>query len=112
MSHGYWLIGVLAAVFVSCDVCADKTETVYAPVTRIEPVVTEPAAPLDKMCDQPRPANRDGLSALLAWELADCLPQALKVSRYRVYYQWDGRTYSQLMKQRPGRTVPLQLRIH
>jgi hypothetical protein len=40
-----------------------------------------------------------------------CPPTAAPVTGYRVYYRWDGRVYSQVMRERPGPTVPLRVRL-
>lgn len=71
--------------------------------------VSAGAAAVAGDCRPPRPRPEDGLVALLGWDLrADC-PAA--PSAYRVYYRWDGRTYSRLMSERPGETVPLRVRV-
>lgn len=65
-------------------------------------------------CQPPKPGAGADLVALLAWDLrTECsgaLPAA-RVSAYRVYYRWDGRTYSQVMSEPPGETVSLRVRV-
>lgn len=67
----------------------------------------------DTHCQPPKPAA-GGLVELLAWDLrAQCRarPGAVAGAGYRVYYRWDGRTYSQVMSEPPGETVSLRVRV-
>ena len=59
-------------------------------------------------CQPPRPAAGAGLADLLAWDLRlRCEAPAA----YRVVYRWDGRTFSRMVAERPGPTVPVRVRI-
>jgi len=65
-------------------------------------------------CHPPKPAPGAGLVELLQWDLrADCTADSARqdASGYRVYYRWDGRTYSQVMREPPGDTVSLRVRL-
>jgi len=63
-------------------------------------------------CQPPRP-HGGGLTELLAWDLrVDCSAAAPAVSGYRVFYRWDGHTYSRVMAQPPGATVPVRVRVN
>lgn len=101
------LISVIAG---SVQARTDSVHTVYAPVTRIDPVFVD-QAPIDERCNAPKPPASAGLGALLAWELAPCNRNPQQISHYRVYYRWDGRTYSQTMPERPEHSIPLTLKI-
>ena len=84
---------------------------VHAPVVEVEPL-TEPAVELER-CEQHPP---DGsLVAALAWDLGEyCTVEVIEsatVTGYRVYYRWDDRVHSQVMAERPGKTVPLVVRL-
>ena len=49
-----------------------------------------------------------GLADLLAWDLRlGCEAPAA----FRVFYRWDGRTFSRVMAERPGATVPVRVRV-
>lgn len=63
-------------------------------------------------CRPPRPAG-GGLVELLAWDLRVACPPAhpTVAGGYRVFYRWDGRTYSRVMAQPPGPTIPLRVRL-
>lgn len=60
-------------------------------------------------CRRPRPAADAGLVDLLGWDLRVGCPAP--PNAYRVYYRWDGRTYSRVTAEPPGDTVPLRVRI-
>jgi hypothetical protein len=63
-------------------------------------------------CQPPKPATDVGLPALLAWDLrVECPASPPSTSKYRVYYRWDGRTYSRDMHAPPGATIPLRVRL-
>lgn len=62
-------------------------------------------------CQPPRPRDNAGLAELLAWDLRLTCPRASPAAGYRVFYRWDGRTYSMVMQDPPGATVPLRVRI-
>ncbi len=58
--------------------------------------------------------RRDDLASLLAWDIGGgCRPARDEsvVSGYRVYYRWDGRTYSRVMAERPGSTVAVRVHL-
>lgn len=64
-------------------------------------------------CQPAKPATDVGLTALLAWDLrVDCPASPPSASKYRVYYRWDGRTYSRDMPEPPGATIPLRVRLN
>jgi len=63
-------------------------------------------------CHPPRPQD-GGLAELLAWDLRlDCTGAAPPVTGYRVFYRWDGHTYSRVMARPPGATVPVRVRVN
>jgi hypothetical protein len=65
-------------------------------------------------CHPPRPAPGARLVEFLQWDLrvsCDRNSGRLQISGYRVYYRWDGRTYSQVMRDPPGDTVSLRVQL-
>ncbi|MBK81612.1 MAG: hypothetical protein CMQ43_11965 [Gammaproteobacteria bacterium] len=59
-------------------------------------------------CQPPKPPAGTGLADLLAWDLRlGCEAPAA----FRVFYRWDGRTFSRVMAERPGATVPVRVRV-
>lgn len=81
-----------------------------APVVDVVPIGEAQGTGQD--CRPPRPSGLD-LAALLAWDLQlDCPASARQpASAYRVFYRWDGRTYSQVMDRHPGASVPVHVRL-
>ena len=63
----------------------------------------------------PRPVPAAGLMALLRWDLqSDCSAvrrSEQTVTGYRVSYQWEDRVYSRIMREPPGETVTLRLKV-
>lgn len=57
-----------------------------------------------------RPPGQD-LAALLAWDLRLHCAAGKPPSGYRVYYRWDGRTYSRIMDRHPGDSVAVRVRL-
>lgn len=102
-----WLLVVLLAA----PVLAGEMR-VQGEVVDVVPLAGAAPAGPSVSCQPPRPGAGAGLAALLAWDLrVDCPAAAAPVAGYRVYYRWDGRTYSQVMRERPGATVPLRVRL-
>lgn len=60
-------------------------------------------------CRAPAPGPGAGLVERLGWDLQSACPAA--PAAYRVYYRWDGRTYSRVTTEPPGDTVPLRVRV-
>jgi hypothetical protein len=84
----------------------------HGDVVDVEPLTGAASAGPADHCQPPRPDSSAGLAELLAWDLrVTCPPAAAPVTGYRVYYRWDGRVYSQVMRERPGPTVPLRVRL-
>lgn len=80
-----------------------------APVVDVVPIGEAGATSQD--CQPARPSGLD-LGALLAWDLRlDCPAAARRQASYRVFYRWDGRTYSQVMDRHPGASVPVHVRL-
>ncbi len=70
------------------------------------------AASKNDGCSLPRPGPEAGLAELLAWDLrAGCAEVRTRPAGYRVYYRWDGRTYDLVMREPPGETIPLRVRV-
>ena len=66
-------------------------------------------------CHPSRPPADAGLVELLEWDLrttCDAEPSSARISGYRVYYRWDGRTYSRVMPEPPGETVSLRVHLN
>ncbi len=63
-----------------------------------------------------KPAPGASLTALLEWDLVvgACRQQERheRVDGYRVTYRWNGRLYEQTLREDPGATVPVSVRIH
>ncbi len=65
-------------------------------------------------CKYPKPTTYSGLTALIGWDLrhnCDTIRSTEVVTGYQVFYQWDDRTYTRTMSERPGATVPLLLTV-
>ncbi len=92
-----------------------KTEerVVWGEVTSVQPITEQLEFPPPASCRAAKPANDAGLAALLAWDLQKhCIARReTKTLGYRVSYRWDGRTYTQVMDEDPGRRIPLLLKI-
>lgn len=86
---------------------------VDAPVVNVVPLGDEgPMEDSAVACAPARPAPGAGLVALLEWDLrAHCPDAAGRVTGYRVYYRWDGRTYDRVVAEPPGETVALRVRV-
>lgn len=79
---------------------------------RVVDVVPLSGGATERDCHPPRP-HGGGLTELLAWDLRlDCAAAAPAVTGYRVFYRWDGHTYSRVMSRHPGATVPVRVRVH
>ena len=86
--------------------------SVRAPVVDVQPIME--ASAVVEYCAE-KPANAAGLSAILAWDLGlTCRTERVpsdNITGYRVFYRWDDRVYSQVMKSAPGDTVALTIRL-
>ncbi|HEX7036299.1 MAG TPA: hypothetical protein VF210_11020 [Pseudomonadales bacterium] len=104
-----WRAALIALAGLGAAVSAAAAEMlVQGEVIDVVPVAAGGRAVAND-CHPPRPRPEDGLVALLGWDLrASCRAAA---NAYRVYYRWDGRTYSRLMPEPPGDTVPLRVRV-
>ena len=79
---------------------------------RVVDVVPLAGSVTERDCHPPKP-HGGGLAELLAWDLRlDCAAATPAVTGYRVYYRWDGHTYSRVMAQPPGATVPVRVRVN
>ena len=86
---------------------------VWGQVTHVEPITERLEFTPPASCFAPKPGVEQGLAAQLAWDLKKhCVAQArTRTLGYRVSYRWDGRTYTQVMDEDPGKRVPLRLKI-
>jgi hypothetical protein len=76
--------------------------------------ITDSARATSGDCHPRKPPADAGLVELLEWDLrttCDAEPSSARISGYRVYYRWDGRTYSRVMPEPPGETVSLRVRL-
>lgn len=116
MSLRHLAMSIAAAAALVCAIAVEAGEMiVHGRVVDVEPLTTSASPDSRRDCQPPRPEAGAGLAALLAWDLrVDCPPAAPvpRVTGYRVYYQWDGRTYSRVMAERPGATIPLRVRTY
>ncbi len=85
---------------------------VWGDVVNVEPVVEQHNVAPSPDCPINRPETLE-LAELLAWDLRrDCLHRSTsKIRGYRVDYRWDGRTYSRLMDESPGKRIPLLVKF-
>ncbi|MEQ8858021.1 MAG: hypothetical protein RIC56_05190 [Pseudomonadales bacterium] len=101
-----WLAG--AAILVLAGTAPGAELRARAPVVDVVPLGAPSSIPA---CEPPRPSGID-LAALLAWDLRlDCPAPAAVATGYRVFYRWDGRTYSRVMAEHPGDSVPVRVRL-
>lgn len=86
---------------------------VWGHVTDVQPITERREFTPPESCFAPKPGSEQGLAARLAWDLNKrCVaPARTRTLGYRVSYRWDGRTYTQVMDEDPGRRVPLRLNI-
>ncbi len=92
---------------------ADVVERiVWGEVVNVEPVVEQRNVAPSPDCPVSRPETFD-LAELLAWDLRrECLRHSTsRIRGYRVDYRWDGRTYSRLMDESPGKRIPLLVKF-
>lgn len=95
----------------SASVAAEEL-VVEADVLRSEAVVETTG---DSGCTTGAP-DVTNLTDMLAYDL--CLGRygysnvAETVTGYKVFYQWDGRVFSQMMRDAPGKKIPLRLTIN
>ena len=106
------IVFAIGCCFTTCASSFAGELQVRAPVTRVEPMLAEGTR--IEHC-APRPDTRAGLSAMLRWDLGlscevEHLPST-EVTGYRVFYQWDERTYSQIMQRDPGSSITLEVRL-
>ena len=111
--NGQFLAARVLAVTVFALVAMTATAgefRVQAPVIQVE-VLPEP----DREVEQCGAKPSSGLGATLAWDLGmHCevqLVPSTQIRGYRVFYEWDNRTYSQVMAEYPGATIPLKVRV-
>ena len=87
--------------------CVAEERIVHANVVEVVPLTQASDG-----CGSSRPAVRPGaagLAAILEWDLqTQCRPA---ITRYRVYYTWDDRTYSTVSRKRPDATLPILLTV-
>ena len=85
---------------------------VNAPVVNVEPVLAPPTQ--IEECPA-KPSHSAGLIATLQWDLAvHCRLRTVAsdtISGYRVFYEWDNRTYSRIMSTEPSGTIVLNVSI-
>jgi hypothetical protein len=106
---------VIVASFAWLPLAAPAAEMiVQGEVIDVVPVAestARPAAPAVD-CHPAKPRHGANLLELLEWDLrVRCPAPAGTASAYRVYYRWDGRTYSRIMREPPGETVSLRVRV-
>lgn len=104
---------LLATLLIGTTALANAREfQVRAPVIDVE-TLTEPALEVQHCPD--KPADGSGLGDLMAWDLGlACRTERIdsdRVTGYRVFYRWDDRVHSQVMRTRPGSTIPLNVRL-
>ena len=105
-----WLLSTLA-LGASGALAAEMR--VQGEVVEVVPITRSGAVAAAENDCQPLKPLGGNLIALLEWDLRASCPSTAhqQISAYRVYYRWDGRTYSQVMREPPGDTVPLRVRI-
>lgn len=103
----------LALLLIGAAALANAREfQVRAPVIDVE-TLTEPGMEVQHCPD--KPADGASLGDLMAWDLGlACRTERIdsdRVTGYRVFYRWDDRVHSQVMRTRPGSTIPLTVRL-
>ena len=106
-------LAVCAALLLPLTGHADVVERiVWGEVINVEPVIERRHVAPAPDCPAKRP-DTPYLAELLAWDLRrDCLRRsASTVHGYRVDYRWDGRTYTRMMDESPGKRIPLLVKF-
>ncbi len=109
------MLGVLAliALFTLRTAAAEPVERiVWGEVVEVIPITETIAHRRADSCDDGRPVGAS-LAATLRWDLRpECVRRDnVRTLGYRVSYRWDGRTYVRQMDKKPGRRVPLLVKI-
>ncbi len=107
-----WL-SVLSLLVVASSGFAEERE-VWGKVISATPIVESQHIPPDaSSCNQPKPRRDEGLSALLAWELAsDCRATSIEhVAGYKVRYEWAGKRFTTQRRTEPGERIPLTVDV-
>jgi len=100
------LVGLAGHVWTPAALAAE-----FRGEARVVEVVPLSGGTTDRDCHPPKP-HGGGLTELLAWDLRlDCAAAAPAVAGYRVFYRWDGHTYSRVMSRPPGATVTVRVRV-
>jgi hypothetical protein len=104
------LVGLVITLIGSAAAAAELD--VRAPVVSVEPI----AAPAETVADCPDQPASGALGATLRWDLGlTCRQRVVRsdgVQGYRVFYRWDNRIHSLVMRNDPGATVALKVRIN
>ncbi len=109
-----WLAFASVLSLISPHALAEE-RVVRGKVVKVVPITeTQTTQKTRTTCNHRKPATNSGLSALLGWDLlhdCDMMSATKVVTGYQVFYEWDDRTYSRMMNQRPGATVRLLLTV-
>jgi hypothetical protein len=114
--HGPTALLLLSAACWAMPVTAAEMR-VQGRVIDVVPMTASAAADHGRTdCHPPQPGPGADLDVLLAWDLrVDCSGsrnQTQRITGYRVFYEWDGRTYEHVMRQPPaGNTISLLVRL-
>ena len=100
-------ISLIVVALLASQICRAEERIVHANVVEVVPITRTSDG-----CASSKPAARTGaagLVAILEWDLqTQCRPA---ITRYRVYYTWDDRTYSTVSNKRPDATMPILLTV-
>ena len=105
-----WLAGGLLATLALPALAAHFYAD--AKVVEVVPVTRSVAEERPSTCADTRPSREAGLGAMLQWDL--CPPELVMTEAhdgYRVYYEWDDRVYERVMRERPGKTIPVRVEL-
>ena len=110
------LMTVLMTVMIGASPAEAGELHVQGVVVNVEPITTTHQVTVPKSdCTVARPGPGASLSDWLEWDLdAACsnrVRQVQTVQAYRVYYEWDDRVYTRVMRERPGPTIPIQVNV-
>ena len=107
---------VLLLLAVSGGTVGARELMVHGNVIEVQPITSNrqiAAAPSN--CHAQPAAPHHSLADLLAWDLRAGCPEVYRsetsVTGYRVVYEWDGRTHTRIMREPPGETLALRVRV-
>ena len=107
---------VLSLLAMSAGSLEARELVVHGDVVEVQPVTsTRQIAEAPSSCHDQPAAPHHSLADLLAWDLRAGCPTVYQtetsITGYRVVYEWDGRTHTRVMREPPGETLALRVRV-